>query len=130
MGRGSPAGSMRKKLLWELTFQVLYVEVFKLPLDLAEQVHQVAPQRQRKLGVLRGSTREVAVTAHPASKTANSNIPHHFLFVAPPPPLRNGRQSAFGLRQTLKSFSKGSQVLGPRLSLLPDALWPLAAVFP
>lgn len=41
----------------ELTFQVLQVEVFKLPLDLAEQVHQVAPQRQRKLGVLRGSRR-------------------------------------------------------------------------
>lgn len=64
----SPAGSMRKKLQWELTFQVLYVEVFKFPLDLAEQVHQVAPQRQRKLGVLQGSKREVAVTAHHPSK--------------------------------------------------------------
>lgn len=64
---------MRKKLLWELTFQVLDVEVFKFPLDLAEQVHQVAPQRQRKLGVLQGSKREVAVTPPPPPpKTANS----------------------------------------------------------
>lgn len=39
----------------ELTFQVLDVEVFKFPLDLAEQVHQIAPQRQRELGVLQGS---------------------------------------------------------------------------
>lgn len=102
MSRASPAGSMRKKLLWELTFQVLYVEVFKFPLDLAEQVHQVAPQRQRKLGVLQGSKRY----GSPSIKTANSNnIPDHFLFAAPPSLLMNGRQSAFWLWQTLKSFS-------------------------
>lgn len=39
-------------LSWELTFEVFYVEVFKLPLDLTEQVQQIAPQRQRQLGVL------------------------------------------------------------------------------
>lgn len=50
-------------VLRELTFQVLYVEVFKFPLDLAEQVHQIAPQRQRELGVLRGSKGQVAVAA-------------------------------------------------------------------
>lgn len=79
MSRGSPAGSMRERLLWELTFQVLYVEVFKFPLDLAEQVHQVAPQRQRKLGVLQGSKGEVAVTAHPPSKL---HIQIRFLFTS------------------------------------------------
>lgn len=46
-------------LLHKLTFQVLYVEVLKFSLDLAEQVHQIAPQRQRKLGVLRGSQGEL-----------------------------------------------------------------------
>lgn len=35
-----------------LTLHVLDVEVLKLPLDLSEQVQQVAPQRQRQLGVL------------------------------------------------------------------------------
>lgn len=45
-------------LSWELTFEVFYVEVFKLPLDLTEQVQQIAPQRQRQLGVLeRGEKR-------------------------------------------------------------------------
>lgn len=39
-------------LSWDLTFEVFYVEVFKLPLDLTEQVQQIAPQRQRQLGVL------------------------------------------------------------------------------
>lgn len=48
----------------ELTFQVLYVEVFKFPLDLAEQVEEIAPQGQRKLGVLQGSKVEVAIAAH------------------------------------------------------------------
>lgn len=48
-----------RSLQHELTFQVLYVEVFKFPLDLAEQVHQIAPQRQRKLGVLQGGRGEV-----------------------------------------------------------------------
>lgn len=57
-----------KTLLWELTFQVLDVEVFKFPLDLAEQVHQIAAQRQRKLGVLQGSRREVAVTGQTTQK--------------------------------------------------------------
>lgn len=40
-----------------LTFQVFDVEVFKLPLDLTEQVQQIAPQRQRQLGVLQGDQR-------------------------------------------------------------------------
>lgn len=88
-----------KKLLWELTFQVLDVEVFKFPLDLAEQVHQIAAQRQRKLGVLQGSRREVTgqttqkqrdIQTRSSSQVCvtssegpiqSNNIPDYFLFM-------------------------------------------------
>lgn len=51
----SPEHGWRR--MQELTFQVFYVEVLEFSLDLAEQVHQIAAQRQRKLGVLQGSKR-------------------------------------------------------------------------
>lgn len=89
-----------KTLLWELTFQVLHVEVFKFPLDLAEQVHQIAAQRQRKLGVLQGSRQEVAVRAQTTQRQHgiqtrsdllslcdhiwSNNIPDYFLFMDSP----------------------------------------------
>lgn len=59
------AGLLHQPRQQELTLQVLHVEVLKLPLDLAEQVHQIAPQGQRKLGVLQGSKEEEAAHIPP-----------------------------------------------------------------
>lgn len=41
----------------KLTLYVFQVEVFKFPLDLTEQVQQIASQRQRQLGVLEEKNR-------------------------------------------------------------------------